>query len=416
MRPGAVVAKIAITTGEKSSTEDAAGEWRKIMSKLEELIARLCPDGVEYKRIKDLCTVSIGEFVHKNFQNEKYPYPVFNGGTKETGFYNQYNRDENKIIISARGANAGFVNKVLTKFWAGNSCYTLDVKSESVDWVFIYYYLKSSEIKLLGDQQKGGIPAVSKKQVEEFKVPVPPLEVQREIVHVLDSFTLLTAELAAELAARQKQYEFYRDELLNTDENRIELKQVVKKASSGSTPNKKNIEYYEGGMIPWIRTQDVKFNEITAVDSFITEKAVQETSAKWIPENCVIVAISGATAGRCAINKIKATTNQHCLNMIVDESKALYKYVFYCVANQYEELIARKQGARGDLNSSLILSLKIPVPPLSEQQRIVDILDRFDALCNDITSGLPAEIEARKKQYEYYRDKLLTFKELKKEA
>ena len=102
--------------------------------------------------------------------------------------------------------------------------------------------------------------------------------------------------------------------------------------------------------------------------------------------------------------------------MIVDESKALYKYVFYCVANQYEELVARKQGARGDLNSSLILSLKIPVPPLAEQQRIVDILDRFDALCNDITSGLPAEIEARKKQYEYYRDKLLTFKELKKEA
>ena len=99
--------------------------------------------------------------------------------------------------------------------------------------------------------------------------------------------------------------------------------------------------------------------------------------------------------------------------MEIDDSKALYKYVYYCVAAQYEELLARKQGARGDLNSSLILSIKIPVPPLEEQHRIVSILDRFDALCNDLTSGLPAEIEARKKQYEYYRDKLLTFQEAK---
>ena len=87
----------------------------------------------------------------------------------------------------------------------------------------------------------------------------------------------------------------------------------------------------------------------------------------------------------------------------------MYKFVFYCVCNQYEELLSRKEGARGDLNASRILSLKIPVPSLEEQKRIVSILDRFDALCNDLTSGIPAEIEARGKQYEYYRDKLLTF-------
>ena len=96
--------------------------------------------------------------------------------------------------------------------------------------------------------------------------------------------------------------------------------------------------------------------------------------------------------------------------MQIDSSKALYKYVFFSVCSRYDELIAKKQGARGDLNSSLILSLKIPLPSLEEQQRIVDILDRFDALCNDISAGLPAEIEARQKQYEYYRDKLLNFK------
>ena len=196
----------------------------------------------------------------------------------------------------------------------------------------------------------------------------------------------------------------------------MKLGDICLHSSSGATPKKSNSEYYTNGTIPWIRTQDVVFNSIYKVDAFITEKAVQETGAKWIPENCVIVAISGASAGRCAINKIKATTNQHCLNMEIDSSKALYKYVFYCLCNQHEELLLKKQGARGDLNSSLILGMKIPVPSLEQQQRIVDILDRFDALCNDISNGLPAEIEARQKQYEYYRDKLLTFKELKKEA
>ena len=189
----------------------------------------------------------------------------------------------------------------------------------------------------------------------------------------------------------------------------LELRSVVKKSCSGSTPTKGNSEYYTNGKIPWIRTQDVRFNEITGVDGYITEKALAETAVKWIPKNCVIVAISGATAGRCAINKIKATTNQHCLNLEIDEKKALYKYIYYCVYSKYDELISRKQGARGDLNSSLVLSLNIPVPSLDVQKRVVNVLDNFDAICSDLNIGLPAEIEARQKQYEFYRDALLTY-------
>lgn len=377
------------------------------MSRLEELIQQLCPDGVEYKALREIANVSIGEFVRKDKQSPDAPYPVFNGGTSNTGFYDEYNRTANKIIISARGANAGFVNRVFTDFWSGNSCYTIDVTDPSVSWDYLYYWLKSREKKLLGEQQKGGIPAVSKKQVEEFLTPAPPLEVQQEIVRILDQFT----ELTAELTARKKQYEYYRDELLTKcNAPKAELRQVVKKSCSGATPAKGHSEYYENGTIPWLRTQDVRFNEIYEIGSFITEEAVKKTAAKWIPENCVIVAISGASAGRCAINKIKTTTNQHCLNMEIDDTKALYKYVYYCVSSQYQELLSRKQGARGDLNSSLILGLQIPIPSLEEQHRIVSILDRFDALCNDLTSGLPAEIEARRKQYEYYRDKLLMYK------
>ena len=190
----------------------------------------------------------------------------------------------------------------------------------------------------------------------------------------------------------------------------MKLGDVEKSHCSGSTPTKSKKEYYENGTIPWLRTQDVKFNEITKIDSFITEVAVKETAVKWIPENCVIIAISGATAGRCAINKLRTTTNQHCLNIEIDSKKALYKYVFYCVCNQYDVLLSLKQGARGDLNSSSILNMRIPIPSLEEQEKIASTLNRFEVLTNDISQGLPAEIEARQQQYEYYRDRLLTFK------
>ena len=187
--------------------------------------------------------------------------------------------------------------------------------------------------------------------------------------------------------------------------------EICIKVCSGSTPNKKLDSYYEGGRIPWLRTQEVIFGEIWETSAYITDKAVRETSAKWIPANCVIVAISGASAGRCGINKIPLTTNQHCLNLEIDRSLALYKYVYYCICNQHEELLAKKEGARGDLNASRIKSLVIPLPELDKQRQIVETLDQFDALVSNISQGLPAEIETRRKQYAYYRDKLLSFKE-----
>ena len=130
--------------------------------------------------------------------------------------------------------------------------------------------------------------------------------------------------------------------------------------------------------------------------------------------HCVIVAISGATAGRSAVNNIPITTNQHCCNFKINDEVADYKYVFYWVKSQYEQIKGLGRGARTDLNADIIGSYPIPIPPLEVQQKIISILDGFDALTSDLTQGLPAEIAARKKQYEYYRDKLLTFR--RKEA
>lgn len=116
------------------------------MSKLQELIKELCPERVEFRKLGEVCEITIGEFVHKNKQIEDGKYPVYNGGRENTGFYESYNNIGNKVIISARGANAGYVNKVLTNYWAGNSCYSLfPLDVQYLNWFFLYYVLKSKE-------------------------------------------------------------------------------------------------------------------------------------------------------------------------------------------------------------------------------------------------------------------------------
>ena len=394
------------------------------MSKLEQLINELCPNGVEFKKIKNSYTrikgtpITAGKM--KEIASDDGEIKIFAGGktvitAHEADIPNANITRVPAVLVQSRGViDAVYCDKPFTfknEMWAYTADNPIKVK-------YLYYVLKNNiEHFREAASGMGSLPQISLRVTEDFIISLPPLPVQEEIVRILDKFT----ELTAELTARKQQYEYYRDDWLSKNTNKKSLKQIALSSRSGGTPLKSNKDYYANGTIPWLRTQEVVFNEINKTDCFITELAVQETSAKWIPANCVIVAISGASAGRCAINKIPLTTNQHCLAIEINPEVALYKYVFYCVCNQYDDLIAKKEGARGDLNSSRILGLEIPIPypedkekSLAEQQRIVDILDRFDKLCNDISEGLPAEIEARQKQYEYYRDKLLTFK--KKEA
>ena len=363
------------------------------------------------------------------------------------------------VLISA----AGTIGR--TVVYDGKPAYFQDsniVWIDNNESVVLNSYLRYCyELKPWKVSSGGTIQRLYNDNIAKAIITVPSLDVQNRIVNVLDNFEKICSDLniglPAEIEARQKQYEYYRDKLLtfaetgNTILSRAEqsraeqsraeqsraeqsraeqsralikllqyvfgyavvsLQDVVKNSCSGGTPKKGVSEYYEDGNIPWLRTQEVVFRDICKTECFITESAVKNSAAKWIPENCVIVAISGATAGRCAINKIPLTTNQHCLNLEVDPEMALYRYVYYCICAKQEELLAKKEGARGDLNSTRILSLQIDLPSIEEQKRIISILERFDSICNDLTSGLPAEIEARQKQYEYYRDRLLSFKEL----
>ena len=397
----------------------------------------------EYE-VGEICEVSAGGDVPKEHfskeKSEQYKVPVISNGCGINAFYGYTDAarvDKPAVTVAARGT-IGYAEYRDYPYFPIIRLITLIPRDDKqLNAKYLYYSLEGRHYKV----PTSGIPQLTVPVMKKEKVVIPSLDVQNRIVNVLDNFEKICSDLniglPAEIEARQKQYEYYRDKLLtfaetsNTILSRAEqsralikllqyvfgytvvsLQDIVKKSCSGGTPKKGVSEYYEGGNIPWLRTQEVVFRDICKTECFITESAVKNSAAKWIPENCVIVAISGATAGRCAINKIPLTTNQHCLNLEVDPEMALYRYVYYCICAKQEELLAKKEGARGDLNSTRILSLQIDLPSIEKQKRIVSILDCFDAICNDLTSGLPAEIEARQKQYEYYRDKLLTFKEV----
>ena len=382
------------------------------MSKLQELIKELCPDGVEFRKLGEVCEITIGEFVHKNKQIEDGKYPVYNGGRENTGFYESYNNIGNKVIISARGANAGYVNKVLTNYWAGNSCYSLfPLDVQYLNWFFLYYVLKSKEKELMGNQQTGSIPALSKKQIEQIEIPLPPLEVQNEIVRILDTFTSHAAELHAELQARKEQYEYYRNKLLTFDEND------------------------EG--VKWMKLGDVTFypkerisisllhkDNYIGVDNLLPNKQGKKES-DYVPSNgsCILYNVNDILIGniRPYLKKIWMSNNNGGTNgdvlvfRLKDEflNHIMHKYLYYLLSSDdffnYDNQYAKgAKMPRGDKNMNM--KYIIPIPPFSEQQRIVSILDKFESLVNDLTAGLPAEIAAVQEQYEYYRNKLLTFK------
>ncbi len=292
---------------------------------------------------------------------------------------------------------------------------------------FYYWFLNSSFQNELGKiTSNTGQTKFNKTNLKKILIPLPPLSVQEEIVRILDKFTTLEATLEAELDCRKRQYEYYRNQLLSFDMlnrggerlnniNWMTIKKISKNISSGGTP-RSNITTYYGGDIPWLRTQEVNFSDIWDTDVKITKEGMDASSAKYIPANCVIIAMYGATVGRVGINKIPLTTNQACANIEVNEDIALYRYVFHYLSSQYEYIKSLGAGSQTNINSRIVKELRIPIPPLSEQERIVSILDKFDTLVNSISEGLPKEIELRRKQYEYYRNQLLSFPEHKVSA
>lgn len=252
------------------------------------------------------------------------------------------------------------------------------------------------------------------------QIPIPPLEIQEKIVQTLDKFTdyvtELTSELTSELTLRQKQYAFYRDKLLSFEDEvyEVEWKAIgeVAECLAGATPKTTNPDFWGNGTIPWMSSGEVNKGFVYDTEKKITQLGYDSASTKLVPKNTVVIALAGQgkTRGTVALTKIELCTNQS-LCSIITKDKLNSHYLYYYLKGQYQKLrdISSGEGTRGGLNLKMIREFQIPVPPLDIQEKIVHVLDNFDTVCNDLNIGLPKEIELRQKQYEYFRDQLLTY-------
>lgn len=192
------------------------------MSRLKELIGKLCPDGVEYVELGRVCDIKTGKGVTKKDATEVGEYPIISGGIEPLSNYNTYNREANTVTI-ARAGGAGYVNYITTKFYLNDKCFSVVPKTEfsaRIETRFLYFYLKSIEQEIMRMKSTGSVPTVNTQKVSSIRIPLPPLEIQKEIVKILDKFTEYDTELQSELQDRIKQYEYYRDKLLSFPEKK----------------------------------------------------------------------------------------------------------------------------------------------------------------------------------------------------
>lgn len=400
------------------------------MTKLNELIQQLCPDGVEYKTLGSFATISRGgNFQKKDFRDDGFPCIHYGQIYTKYGLFvdktvsfispacasKQKTASKNDIIMAVTSENIEDVCKCLV--WLGDSEVAVSGHSaiirHSQNPKYLAYYFHS---RMFFDQKRKlahgtKVIEVTPDKLASVKIPLPPIEVQREIVRILDNFT--------ELTARKQQYTYYRDKLLDRphDSKKIITIGELGSWSGGKTPSMDNSDYWENGTTPWITSKDMKVSTLEDTEDHITEKAVSEASMTVYPPNGIaVVTRSGILKHTLPVAFVPfATTVNQDIKMLVAGEGVLPRYAFHAIQGKSPDILAKakKQGGTVDsLEFKKFLDYKIPLPSLEIQKRLVEVLDNFDAICSDLNIGLPAEIEARQKQYEYYRDKLLTFKEL----
>ena len=365
------------------------------MSKLEELIQRYCPEGVEYRPLGDVTTMQRGTSTTKGVMNEG-DIPVISGGRQPAFFCNQSNRTGETITVAGSGAGAGYV-----QYWNKPIfvCDAFSVKGgDGLTTKFVFYFLSSIQEKIYSTKKGGGVPHVHISSIDKFEIPIPPLPVQEEIVRVLDTFTELQAELQAELQKRLQQYNYYREKLLSfegrTDAKWKKLGDICTVFTGGEVPD---------GSIKGDTPQGDMIYPIWGNGKEIYGYA----RTYQIEQDAVCVSSIGANTGAVYFHKAFFTPIIRLKVLIPNDNELLARYLFHALSVIGFDV---KKSSVPNMNSNEVKQKAIPVPSLAEQQKIVDILDRFDALTTDLSQGLPAEIEKRRQQYEYYRDRLLTFK------
>lgn len=406
------------------------------MSKLQELIKKLCPDGVEFRKLGEVCEF-INGFAFKSslFKDEGLPIiriTNINGVSidlSDVKFFDSRDYKSNlqsfsvsfgDILIAMSGATTGkigyydnediaYLNQRVGKF-------VPNVNVLNNRYLFHFLLSKTSELYIMAGG--GAQPNLSSnKLMNELYIPLPPLEVQNEIVRILDTFTSHTAELQAELQARKEQYEYYRNKLLTFDENDERVKWMklgeIGTFIRGNGLQKKDFTETGVGCIHYGQIYTYYGTSTDTTKSFVPYELAQKLT-KVKSGNLVIACTSENIEDVCKavvwLGEEDIVTGGHACVFAHNE---IPKYIAYFFQTEYF-FQQKKKYARGakviDIKVSDLEKISIPVPPLSEQKRIISILDKFESLVNDLSEGLPAEIAAVQEQYEYYRNKLLTFK------
>lgn len=386
------------------------------MKNLETLIQELCPDGVEFVKLGDVCkSLSKGTLKTTDLV-EQGEFPVINSGRELYGYYNQYNNEGNAITVAARGEYAGFITYMKNPFWAGGLCYPYRTINENLMVTkFLFYVLKKEEKKNMEKLVvRGSIPALNKSSFDRVEIPLPPIEVQTEIVHILDKLT----SLEAELDCRKRQYEYYRDKLLsfeNVGDQEVEWKKMSEVGTFIRGKRFVRTDIVEEG-VPCIHYGDIyTYYGLTATKAKTYLKPEKAEKMKFASKNDVVIVGAGENnmdigVGVAWLSDEEVAIHDACY---IFKSKMNPRFVSHYLRGSNYHLQIKKYVCEGkicSISSKSIGRSLIPVPSLSEQERIANILDRFEALSTSLQSGLPAEIAARRQQYEHYRDKLLTFK------
>lgn len=406
------------------------------MSKLQELINKLCPNGVEYLNLGDVCEFKRGKALSsKNVI--KGPVPVMAGGQKPSCYHNTPNRSGETIVVAGSGAYAGFVTYWKIPIFVSDA-FSVHPNDRLLT-KYVFYYLKNFQEKIHATKKGAGVPHVHGSDIAKFSIPVPPIEVQEEIVRILDSFSDYAAELQAELQARKQQYEYYRNLLLTFNPSAYGCGTDDEQKDGVTTWKGSNykIEWKKMGEIgTFIRGNGLQKKDFTEsgvgcihYGQIYTHYGTFATKTKSFVSESFAQKLRKAKTGDIVI----ATTSEN----VEDVGKAVawlgnediaisgdaYIYTheqnpkFIAYLFQTERFLAfKKMNVSGTkvtrISGDSLAKYPIPIPPLELQEKIVAILDRFETLVNDLTNGLPAEIAAVKDQYEYYRNKLLTFKKL----
>lgn len=388
------------------------------MKNLETLIQELCPDGVEFVKLGDVCDIldSKRKPVAKGRRIKgEYPYYGANG---IQDYIDGYIFDGTYLLLGEDGSvinkdNSPVLNWATGKIWVNNHAHVLAERNDIALLRYLYYVLQTCDVSSI---VRGMPPKLNQENLRNIEIPLPPIDVQIEIVRILDKFTSLEAELEAELDCRKRQYEYYRDKLLSFDNvggQEVEWKKMSEVCLKTSKINWKLVE----GEYKYIDLSSVDRDNHKISDCTIINKENAPSRAQQVVKTGdILFGTTRPTLMRfCYIPKEydgEVCSTGYCVIRVNNEminSHFAYHFLFTQKFQDYVE--GHQKGANYPaISNKDVMSFELPIPSLQEQERIATILDRFESLTTSLQSGLPAEISARRQQYEYYRDKLLTFK------